>query len=68
MLISAYYNASVGPTHVLELIQESPAADMLLPLVTALQFELGQDPSGREGSPGGSTGRHGVNWRLIRGS
>ena len=40
----AYYNASVGPAHVLELIQESPAADMLLPLVTALQFELGQDP------------------------
>ena len=36
--------ASVGVSRTLELIQESPAADMLLPLVTALQLELGQDP------------------------
>ena len=32
----------VGPARSLELIQESPAAHMLLPLVTALQQELGQ--------------------------
>ena len=36
--------ASVGPSHTLDLIQKSPAAGMLLPLVTALQQELGQDP------------------------
>ena len=40
----AYYTAKVGPVHTLELIQASPASDMLLPLVTALQLELGQDP------------------------
>ena len=34
----------VGPARTLELIQESLAADMLLPLVTALQLELGQNP------------------------
>ena len=32
----------VGPARSLELIQESSAAQMLLPLVTALQLELGQ--------------------------
>ena len=32
------------PARALELIQESPAAEMLLPLVTALQQELGQNP------------------------
>ena len=32
----------VGPARSLELIQESPAAQILLPLVTALQQELGQ--------------------------
>ena len=36
--------AIVGSARTLELIQESPAADMLLPLVTALQQELGEDP------------------------
>ena len=36
--------AIVGPARTLELIQESPAAEMLLPLVTALQLELGQIP------------------------
>ena len=36
--------ASVGVSRTLELIQESLAADMLLPLVTALQLELGQNP------------------------
>ena len=40
----AYYTAKVGPVHTLELIQASPASDMLLPLVTALQLELGQSP------------------------
>ncbi len=33
-----------GTSRVLKLIQESPAAEILLPLVTALQLELGQDP------------------------
>ena len=32
----------VGPARSLELIRESPAAQLLLPLVTALQQELGQ--------------------------
>ena len=32
-----------GPARVLNLIQASPAADLLLPLVTALQQELGQE-------------------------
>ena len=39
-----YYVVSVGPTRTLDLIEESPAAEMLLPLVTALQQELGQNP------------------------
>ena len=38
------YIASVEPSRALKLIQESPAADMLLPLVIALQQELGQKP------------------------
>ncbi len=33
-----------GPARSLELIQESPVAQLLLPLVTALQQELGQNP------------------------
>ena len=36
--------ASVGTSRTLELIQESPAAEMLMPVVTALQQELGLDP------------------------
>ena len=40
----AYYMGEVGLNRTLELIQESPAAEMLLPLVTALKLELGQDP------------------------
>ena len=39
-----YYANGIGPNRALDLIQESPAADMLLPLVTALQQELGQNP------------------------
>ena len=34
--------ARVGPGRALELVQASPAAPMLLPLITALQQELGQ--------------------------
>ena len=34
--------ARVGPGRALELVQDSPAAPMLLPLITALQQELGQ--------------------------
>ena len=40
----AYFVGEVGLHRTLELIQESPAAEMLLPLVTALQLELGQVP------------------------
>ena len=40
----AYYVSSIGTGRTLELIQESPASEMLLPLVTALQQELGQNP------------------------
>ena len=36
--------ARFGPSRVLELVQSSPAAPLLLPLVTALQQELGQAP------------------------
>ena len=35
--------SKVGPARSLELIQESPAALLLLPIVTALQQELGQN-------------------------
>lgn len=38
-----HYIVGVEPAHALELIQESPAAEKLLPLIVALQFELGQD-------------------------
>ena len=38
----ACYVANVGQAHALKLIQASPAADMFLPLATALQQELGQ--------------------------
>ncbi len=37
-------SAKVGPAQTLELIQASPAEDLLLPLVTALQQELGAAP------------------------
>ncbi len=40
----AYFMGEIGLNRTLELIQESPAAEMLLPLVTALQLELGQKP------------------------
>ena len=40
----AYYVGRIGLGRTLELIQESPAAETLLPLVTALQLELGQNP------------------------
>ena len=35
-------SARIGPARTLELIQQSPAAQLLLPLITALQQELGQ--------------------------
>ena len=40
----ADFVVSVGPARTLELIQESSATELLLPLVTALQLELGQKP------------------------
>ena len=36
--------AHVGPAHALKLIQKSPSSGFLLPLVTALQWELGEQP------------------------
>ena len=41
---AVYYAVSAGFDHALKLIQESPVAELLLPLVTALQQELGLDP------------------------
>ena len=38
------FSARLGPKRALELIQNSPAAELLLPLVTALQQELGLKP------------------------
>ena len=38
------YSQSLGHARVLELIQESPAKDLLLALSTALELELGRDP------------------------
>ena len=37
-------NVDLGPQRMSELIQESPAADLLLPLTTALERELGNEP------------------------
>ena len=39
----AYFVSYIGVDRTLALIQESPAAEMLLPMVTALQLELGED-------------------------
>ncbi len=36
--------AHVGPAHALQLIQKSPSSNFLIPLVTALQWELGEQP------------------------
>ena len=37
-------SVALGPQRMLELIQASPSADLLLPLTTALERELGQEP------------------------
>ena len=38
------YTGTLGNSHVLELIQASPAKDLMLPLTTALKQELGREP------------------------
>ena len=38
------FSVSLGPERMHELIQASPAADLLLPLTTALERELGREP------------------------
>ena len=38
------FSVHLGPSRTLELIQRSPAADLLLPLVTALEQEVGLKP------------------------
>ena len=38
------FSAGIGPTRALELIQASEASDLLLPLTTALQQNLGEQP------------------------
>ena len=38
------FSVDLGPQRMLELIQTSPSADFLLPLKTALERELGQEP------------------------
>ena len=40
----AVFSVHLGPSRALELIQRSPAADLLLPLVTALEQEVGLKP------------------------
>lgn len=40
----AVFSVHLGPSHTLELIQGSPAAELLLPLVTALEQEVGHKP------------------------
>ena len=39
-----WFSVQVGPAHALELIQKSPSSDLLLPLVTALKWEMGERP------------------------
>ena len=39
-----WFSAQVGPAPALELIQKSPSSDLLLPLVTALKWEMGEHP------------------------
>ena len=38
------FSAALGPARMRELIQASPAAELLLPLTTALEWELGLEP------------------------
>ena len=38
------FSIDLGPTRMRELVQASPAADLLLPLTTALEWELGLEP------------------------
>ena len=40
----AVFSIHLGPGRTLELVQNSPANDLLLPLVTALEQELGRKP------------------------
>ena len=39
-----WFSAQIGPAPALELIQNSPSSDLLLPLVTALKWEIGERP------------------------
>ena len=39
-----FFSAALGPERMRDLIQASPAADLLLPLTTALEWELGLEP------------------------
>ena len=39
-----FFSAALGPARMRELIQASPATDLLLPLTTALEWELGLQP------------------------
>ena len=38
------FSAQVGPAQALEQIEKSPSSDLLLPLVTALKWEMGERP------------------------
>ncbi len=38
------FSIEIGPEHMVELIQASPSANLLLPLTTALEQELGREP------------------------
>ena len=38
------FSIDLGPTRMRELVQASPSSDLLLPLTTALEWELGLEP------------------------
>ena len=38
------FSIEIGPERMVELIQASPSANLLLPLTTALEQELGREP------------------------
>ena len=42
--VLVFFSAALGPERMRDLIQASPAADLLLPLTTALAWELGLQP------------------------
>ena len=44
LVLLMIFSIDLGPKTMLELIEASPAGDLLLPLITALKREIGEDP------------------------